>query len=372
MTTQSYSDKISSLFREIERGRQGLNIGVSTGMPKLDQIISGLQRQTFYLIGGTTGSGKSTLALYSAIYYPLVYEGKLGTDMYNILFYSLEMTAEMLYAKLLSMYISDQHGLDLTYNQILSRGEILEDSYYTIVLESRKWLEEVQKHLTIFDKTLTTEALAASLTQYAKENGKFVESQDNRTNTYIPNVENAYTIVILDHVGLIRTMNGQSKKDAADIASDLLISFRNKCGYTPMVIMQLNRQASSMDRRNENMQEPELQDFKGSGGPGEAAEVVLALFYPHREKMTSWKNYNMRIMRDKFRAIFCLKNRFGIPDQAVPVSFFGNVGIFREMPKPEEIGEDYRPYLTPTYRVELAEVIEQDANGEKEQQLFTL
>lgn len=345
MTTQSLFDEVDVLFDEIDRGRQGLNLGVSTGLPKLDAVLSGgIQRKTFYLLGGPTGSGKSTLALYSFIFRPLM-DGKLGDEKYKIIYYSLEMSAVVLYAKLLSMFIADQHGIELTYSQILSREEVLSEVHYNLVLECKDWLKQVKKQLVIYDKTLSSASLFANLKQYAIDNGEFVDSADGNQTVYIPKIKDEYVIVILDHIGLMRCLPAQSKKESMDVSSDYLIYFRNKCNYTPVVVMQLNRQQGSMDRRTEGMQEPELQDFKGSGGPGEAAEIVIAIHYPAREKQKSWKGYNLEQLRDKFRAIFCLKNRFGTPDQAVATSFFGSVGFFKEIPKPEEIGNNYAPYL---------------------------
>jgi hypothetical protein len=39
-----------------------------------------------------------------------------------------------------------------------------------------------------------------------------------------------------------------------------------------------------------------------------------------------------------------LKNRYGQADLNLGTSFFGEIGMFREMPKAKEIG-DYEPYL---------------------------
>lgn len=359
MIIQNSYNAVDSLFNLIDSGKEGKNIGLTTGMPKLDEAMAGgIQRSTFYLIGGTTGSGKSTLALYSYVFRPFM-DGKLGDSKFKVLYYSLEMSAEVLYAKLLSMYIAETYSIELSYSQILSRGEILSDEYYDLVMSCKDWLLDVQKQMLVYDKGLTTNGLYASMKEFAQAYGKFEEHDHSMV--YIPNEEDCYTVVILDHIGLLRTLPGQTKKDAADTASDYLITMRNKCSFTPVVIMQLNRQASSMDRRTEGMQEPELQDFKGSGGPGEAAEIVLALFYPHREKMSSWRGYNMVKLRDKFRAVFCLKNRFGTPDQAVPVNFFGNVGIFQEMPRPEEI-IDYTQFLK--YYIPQDQIVEKEVNLE--------
>ena len=45
-------------YLKIYRGKQGLNKGLSTGIPKLDAVTFGLQRKYHYTIGGDSGSGK--------------------------------------------------------------------------------------------------------------------------------------------------------------------------------------------------------------------------------------------------------------------------------------------------------------------------
>lgn len=360
-------DIVESLFALIDRGREGLNIGVSTGLPKLDEIISGIQRQTFYLIAGGTGSGKTTLCLYSYVYQPL--KKYLGTDDFRVIYYSLEMTGEMILAKLLSMYIYDTFKIQMSYSDILSRKEILNDEYYEYIKKSKEWLEQVKKHLIIYDKTLTTKTLYNHLKEYANANGRFVENEEGTSKIYIPNIENQLVLVVIDHVFLMTQLAGQNKKDSADEAAKILITFRNKCGYSPVVLQQLNRQGSTMDRRKENMQVPELQDLKGTGDVSEAAEIVIMLFNPAKEKMSSWEKYKINLLQDKFRGVCVTKNRFGELDKVVPCNFFGNVNIFREMPKPEEI-DDYGPYLDIDYDPD--NQVDKSKKEDKKEQFYLL
>ena len=46
---------INTLFNNIKRGKKGGNIGVSTGIPKLDKIIHGIQRKCLITLGADTG-----------------------------------------------------------------------------------------------------------------------------------------------------------------------------------------------------------------------------------------------------------------------------------------------------------------------------
>lgn len=47
----------NALYNEIERGLKGQNIGVSTGLLKLDEVIAGIQKKTIYNIAAGQGAG---------------------------------------------------------------------------------------------------------------------------------------------------------------------------------------------------------------------------------------------------------------------------------------------------------------------------
>ena len=46
------------LLEEIDRGRLGLNHGISMGLPKLESIIDGVSRETYTLILSNSGAGR--------------------------------------------------------------------------------------------------------------------------------------------------------------------------------------------------------------------------------------------------------------------------------------------------------------------------
>ena len=50
---------VDLLYELIERGRQGKNIGLNTGIQKIDKFTGGIQRANYTLIFGLSGSGKS-------------------------------------------------------------------------------------------------------------------------------------------------------------------------------------------------------------------------------------------------------------------------------------------------------------------------
>lgn len=56
----------------------------------------------------------------------------------NIIYFSLELGANTLLAKLLSLYIEDVYGIDLTYMQLLSFTDKLSDEQYKYVQQAKE------------------------------------------------------------------------------------------------------------------------------------------------------------------------------------------------------------------------------------------
>lgn len=50
-------NNVDLLFNKIDVGREGKNIGLKTGIDKLDSYIGGIQRGVYTLIFGLSGAG---------------------------------------------------------------------------------------------------------------------------------------------------------------------------------------------------------------------------------------------------------------------------------------------------------------------------
>ena len=68
---------VESLFSSINRGREGLNARLSTGLSKLDGLVYGIQRRWMEVVAGDSGS-KYMSRLYEQLY--KVLSGKIGED----------------------------------------------------------------------------------------------------------------------------------------------------------------------------------------------------------------------------------------------------------------------------------------------------
>lgn len=337
------------LLNQISEGRKGLNQGYSTGLPKLDSIIDGVMKNTTTLIFSTSGSGKTTFVLYSYIYRPIM--ESLDTDDFSIIYFSMEMNAELLLAKLLSIYIWETYKKQLSLKELLSRKKdyILPQEDYDLVLRSVDWLRRVEEKIIIYDKTVNAEIVYSFVMKQLEKEGTFTETEHSKK--YVPNNKDKTTLVVLDHLSLCRPSKGRSLKEEIDLISSYLVTIRNMSGISPVLIMQTNRGQASMDRRKEGMTSLSLHDTKDSGGPVQDSEIVISINNPFRDKLSTYRSYNLKELKGNFRSLEVLKSRYGETNVEIGCAFYGKIGVFKELPLPDEI-YDYAKYKDPDWALE--------------------
>jgi len=354
-----------SLLNKIDRGREGKNQGINIGLEKLESIIDGVTQATYTLIYSGTGSGKTTFALFSYIYYPL--KEHLEDGKYRASIFSLEMDADILYAKLMLLYLYDTYKIDLSIKELLSRKKnyILTDDLYDKIQDGIKWLEKVEKIVTIYDGTCNANVVYKCIMDELNNRGKF--EQVGKRKIYVPDDPDLIHIVMIDHMSLLRPTEGRSQKGEIDQTSSYLVTLRNICKISPLIIMQINRESSSMDRRKANLNNLTLTDIKDSGNPAQDCEVALSIFNPLREELATYHGYNIKELRDRFRSITVRKSRYGESEIEIGCFFWGHNGYFKELPKADEIF-DYTKYK----RLEFEEDNKPEEDNESSNLNFTM
>ena len=330
---------ISQLWGLIDKGRRGENIGRSTGIPKLDKVIGGIQPSRYYTIAASSSSGKSSLLQF--IMYHL-----LKGDPENVYFliFSLEIPETVLLAKLISLYCAEEFGVYLTLDDILSFQTPLDDMHYDCLNKSKKWLETIYDHLHIVDTMANAKVIYRETLNFAEKHGKF--HTVNGRKLFVPNNQNELLIGAIDHGLLLQPSEGRTLKEEMDLASSYMVTLKNKIGISWFMLMQQNRDSTSMDRRKAGLDEPGLNDIKQSGNIGQDSDVVLQIYYPFREKLATYRGY--RLLGDDgigryHRSIIISKQRYGIADQVINMNFFGSVGWWKELDPPDQI-KDYSQY----------------------------
>lgn len=336
---------VEELYNKIEEGRQGKNIGLKTGLPKLDWYTGGFQKGVYKLIFGQSGSAKSSFVIYSDIYRIL----KDYPD-YNILhvYFSLEMSSSVLLSKLLNLYIYEEFGIEISYMDLMSVREPLSDDIYKCVQMAKAWLESISNKFIIYDKQLNADGFYAEMMTILKQHGEFNKTEDGRRTIYTPHDNSLIINVIIDHMGLLTPAKGRDKKQEIDLCSSYCVRFREVCGVSFDVVMQENRNAGGMDRRKADLSESTAEDIKDSGNAYNDCNICIAVYHPLKYQLTSYRGYRVLDSSEEkglggaIRGLILLKHRFGGANKAFVTGFQGAIGRFVELPKPEEI--NYEAY----------------------------
>lgn len=354
-------DYYENLEKEIKEGL--LIEQIPMGFERLSFHV-GLRKATYYLIGGYTGSGKTALVDDAFVLNPYdwVISDKNTTNLkLKIFYFSMERRKNYKLGKFISRKIFKDTGQIISVNKIL--GWVSKE--YKLTLDEHD-LVNLQKDyinymlndvITLIENPQNPIGIKKTIDKYALENGKF-EQIDEHNRTYIPNNPKELVEIIYDHVGLQKKEtrkypNGDvvrlnSKKEIIDQSSEDARKFRDVYGYSIVKVSQFNRSISNPTRIKNGDVEPILEDFKESGNLSEDAEVCLTLFDPWRYKVEDPSGYNLDLLRSNYgakmyRNLKILKNSYGIEDTRIGLGFQPIVGMFKEMPKLDEIrNEDYQ------------------------------
>jgi replicative DNA helicase len=209
--------------------------------------------------------------------------------------------------------------------------------------------------ITIIDGPDNPIGIAKNLKTHALKHGN-IEEIDEWNKRYVPHDPNVVTIVVIDHIGLLKlTKDHSTKKQAIDKMSDELRYARDFYGYTPVVVSQFNRDISNPIRIKNGDVEPQLEDFADSSQTQNDADVVLALFDPMRYKVADPSGYNLDKLKDDygakyFRSLRLIKNSYGEDDVRIGLGFLGSIGMFKELPRKKDITDsDYGSITNKSY-----------------------
>lgn len=340
------------LNEEVNKGLSGNNNGIPMGFDRLNRYI-GIRKSMFFLVGGNTGSGKTSFIDDCFVLNPFDWyiSKKNKTDIkLKIIYRSMERSSTYKYAKWICRRIFLDHGVSISVNKLLGWTEKMNEDEYNLFLSYQSYMEQMKDVITVIEGPENPVGIAKELRAYALKNGKIVQKDpdDEYSKVYVPNNPNEITIVIIDHIGLLKTTKDQpSKKEAIDKMSNELQYARDFFGYTPVVVSQFNRSISNPMRLKAGDVEPQLEDFSDSSSTQNDADVVLALFDPMRYKVEDTSGYDLNKLKDEyggkyFRSLRLLKNSYGADDVRIGLAFLGELGIFSEMPRKRDITDlDY-------------------------------
>ena len=344
------------LKKEVELGLDGRNGGIPMGFDRLNRYI-GIRKSMYFLVGGLTGSGKTSFIDDAFVLNPFdwyISQKAPGLKL-RIIYRSMERTRVYKLAKWVSRRIFLDHGIIVPVPKLLGWTEKMTADEHDLFLMYEDYIGNMSETITIIDGPENPVGIAKELKAHAVQNGR-IEQVDEYNKRYFPNNENEITIVVIDHIGLLKTTKDQTtKKQAIDKMSDELRYARDFYGYTPVVVSQFNRDISNPIRIKNGDVEPQLEDFAESSQTQNDADVVLALFDPMRYKVADPSGYDLSKLKDDygakyFRSLRLIKNSYGEDDVRIGLGFMGQIGMFKELPKKSNMTDaDYESVVNKTY-----------------------
>jgi replicative DNA helicase len=303
--------------------RDGGLAGVSTGLVDLDRKLGGLHRSDLLILAGRPSMGKTSLATNIAFNVARAYrrgetpDGREGAvDGGVVGFFSLEMSAEQLAARILS------EAAEVPSEQI-RRGDMTEGEFRRFV-EAAKALERCPLYI---DDTpaLPISQLAARARRLKRTSG--------------------LDVLVVDYLQLVRpaTTKDSRVNEVSEITQGLK-AIAKELDIPVLALSQLSRQVESREDKR-----PQLSDLRESGSIEQDADVVMFVFreeyYKEREKpgdhqlekVAEWQAA-MDAVAGKAEVVIG-KQRHG-PIGTVELSFEGRFTRFGNLVKPWQQGEE--------------------------------
>ena len=303
--------------------REGGLAGVSTGLIDMDKKLGGLHKSDLLILAGRPSMGKTSLATNIAFNIAKAYkkgilpDGTEGAVEGGVVgFYSLEMSAEQLAARILS------EAAEVPSEQI-RRGDMTEAEFRRFV-DAAKSLEACPLYI---DDTpaLPISQLAARARRLKRQHG--------------------LDVLIVDYLQLVRPATAKDSRvnEVSEITQGLK-AIAKELDIPVIALSQLSRQVESREDKR-----PQLSDLRESGSIEQDADVVMFVFreeyYKEREKpgdhdvegMMKWQD-EMGQLHGRAEVIIG-KQRHG-PIGTVDLAFEGRFTRFSNLAKSYQQGPD--------------------------------
>jgi replicative DNA helicase len=300
--------------------RDGGLAGISTGLVDLDKKLGGLHPSDLLILAGRPSMGKTSLATNIAFNIARTYrrgrkpDGTEGAvDGGVVGFFSLEMSAEQLAARILSEAAE-------VPSELIRRGDMSEQEFRRFV-EAAKALENCPLYID------DTPALPISQVAARARRLKRTHGLD---------------VLIIDYLQLLRGSNKDNRVQEVSEITQGLKAIAKELNIPVIALSQLSRQVESRDDKR-----PQLSDLRESGSIEQDADVVMFVFreeyYREREKpgdhdleaMAKWQQI-MEQVHGKAEVIIG-KQRHG-PIGTVELSFEGRFTRFGNLAQPWQGG----------------------------------
>ena len=365
--------KFSEIKKAVDEGLSGDSPSIYTGFKKLGQHIS-IRRHTYHLIGSNSGAGKSAFGDNFYILNPIRWilqqraEGK--TDVkYKVYLWAMERKKEHRYAKWICQRMFQKYGILLDVEYLLTlngQRNKMSQEHYDKFMEMSQEVDDMGEMVEVFERDNPTGVYNTAKSLLVDRHGKWIDELDGQgkpislkadpTKTkkiFEYNDKKEIVCVYLDHFQQLKGERNLNKKDLVEKMDEYLHTLRDRYGCMSVAVSQFNRGSHAMTRRTGDIDlAPQEDDFRDSSRPYDSCDVAIGMINPYKYQDYGHLGYDIPQFTspfngsNRFRALYVLKNSYGADNLAFGNLFYGECGLYKELPKSDETTE-----LQPFYNI---------------------
>jgi replicative DNA helicase len=228
-------------------------VGVTTGLRDLDNKLGGLHPSDLLILAGRPAMGKSALAANIAFNAAEAYEervdenGRTITEGGHVLFFSLEMSAEQLAARILS----EQARIS---SDAIRRGDITSEDFNRLVVASQK-LHRLPLYI---------------------DDSPGLSISGLRTRARRLKRQKKLHMIVIDYLQLLQGSPGRRADNRVQEISEITRGLKMLAKELDVPVLALSQLSRQVEQREDKR--PQLADLRESGSIEQDADVVMFIF----------------------------------------------------------------------------------------------
>lgn len=340
-----------TIQERIKDGLAGKYAGLSNGFGRLNDFIFGIQRGTYYLIGGQSGTYKTTLTDFMVL--NAIEDAKRQGIKLNVFYYSFEIDKITKQCNWLSVLVYQRYNKIISPEKIkgLGTNRLTADEVEminTCIPDLEEMFDSIKFEFTPVNPT----GIYTNFWDFYSTKGSFIKEkyidadgkEQDKIVKFVPKNPNEMTICVVDHLYYLKKERQFQTKEVLDKFSEYCVALKNMFGITFINIQQFNRSLSSIERQKFKGVDmsPQESDFKDTGNTYQDADVVLGIMNPYKLDMQECLDYDINKLGRSMILFKIIKNRLSTDNIALGLYANPKAGSFEELPDPEKI--DYSKY----------------------------
>lgn len=298
-----------------------------------------------FLLSDFTVTHNSKLARYLSVLMPYEISKKYGLK-FKVLFFSLEESKEEFIDNMIIMVLKIKHNIVIDRLSLNSHFEnTFDEATVKKIEDSIEDVEDIMKHVDVVDTIDNPTGIFLYCKQKSnewgthhkkvkmfKENGKEVPKEVY--SHYEPNDPEEHVIIVVDHISLLAPEKGETlHQTMSKWSSNYCVKQICKhFNWSVINVQQTMMNADDLNHFKAKKLEPAISDAADNKTVLRDSKLIITLFAPDRYELPTHNGYPIRVLRDAYRSMGIIKNRFGISNAKVPMFFEGATGRFKELP----------------------------------------